>query len=373
MTAPNDPNSPNADSANADSTPNTSTNESTNESSIMNEDSELLNQLAAADPISLDAIPGPDSAPAQALLETTLQSEAGLAPSGEAVRVQSRSAVTQMSPRRSVPVRSRAMLVSAAAAVLLMVGGLLVFAPSNTPSAVAAVHSAAAAADADTGRITTTLSVEGTHEGDEESHVGGFEVAYSGSDVAFSIDPGESTSSSGFDAGDLPLNEGRLVDDVLYFNDGDVWRSLDTDGLLGQMVADFVDPRTVLEKVQELTEVTEVGETTIDGETVTHYQSVVDLGDESLTQSGWLGFGAGELEGEGEGEITVDIYVGEDDILNRLDLTGEVEEGTDSGTFEVTMLVTDVGSDITIEAPADAIAFDPLSMMGEFELEDFDA
>ncbi|MGH1493854.1 MAG: hypothetical protein ACRBK7_31410 [Acidimicrobiales bacterium] len=332
---------------------------------------DLMLQLTSADPVDIHTIPGPEATSAQQLLEATIGSDADTGHVGERTTGQVRPLAKQQASRRMQFARSRTMLASAAAAVLILFGGLLVFSPNNTPSAVAAVHSAAAAADADTGRITTTFSVDGAHEDGEEHHAGGFEVEYSGSDVAFSIDPGESTSSSGLDASDLPLNEGRLVDDVLYFNDGDVWRSIDTDGLLGQMVADIVDPRMVLEKVQELTEATEVGETTIDGETVTHYQSVVDLGDESLSQSGWLGFETGDFEGEGE--ITVDIYVGENEILNRLDLTGAVEEGTESGTFEVSMLVTDVGSDITIEAPADAIAFDPLSMMGELELEDLDA
>ena len=46
--------------------------------------------------------------------------------------------------------------------VLLLVGGLLVFSPDSTPSAVATVHSAAAAtAGADTGRISTTFALQG--------------------------------------------------------------------------------------------------------------------------------------------------------------------------------------------------------------------
>ncbi len=319
-------------------------------------DSELLRELTAADPVDIDTVPGPESAPAQLLLETTMRSDAGpAAVTGQTI--QNDPVVKQMKPRRTSFMRSRATLASAAAAVLLLVGGLLVFSPDNTPSAVAAVHSAAAAADSDSGRISTTFGFVGSHDEDgevsNELHSGRFDAEFSGSDIAFSFQADESVSDSGFDAGDLPISEGRLVDDVLYFHDGSVWRSIDTDGMLGSLVSDFVDPRVVLEKVQELTEAVEVGQTTIDGQDVTHYQSVVDLGDESLSQSGWLGFEAGSFDGEGE--VTVDMYVADNDILARLDLSGDVQEGADSGTFEVSMRFTDIGSDITVEAPADVV------------------
>jgi hypothetical protein len=346
-----------------------------------NTNPDLMRQLTAADPVDLNTVPGPDAPAAQQLLEATIAAPAVTAPAGDtaprgdtaaditAPVVAATSTATtdpvveHLAPRRSSLGRSRAALVSVAAAVLLLVGGLAVFAPENTPSALAAVHSAAAAADdADTGRITTTFTVDGSFEEDgqtaSEMHTATFEAEYSGSDIAFSLTSSESDSDAGFDAGDLPFTEGRLVDDVLYFNSAGRWLGVDTDGFLGSIVSDFVDPRVVLEKVQELTEATEVGEVTIDGQTVTHYQSVVDLGDESLSQSGWLGFEAGDLDGEGE--VTVDLYVGSDDILSRLDLSGDVQEGADSGTFEVSMRFTDIGSDIEVEAPAGAVNFDPL-------------
>lgn len=269
---------------------------------------------------------------------------------------------TLLAPRR----RSRGMLLGAAAAVLVLFGGLLVFSPDNTPSAVATVRAAAAAAaDADTGRIETTFTASGT-DGEESGAVeGSFEASYAGSDIAFSVNV-ETTEGEAAELGELPVNEVRLVDDVIYVNESDRWLAVDTDGLLGQMVTDFVDPRSVLETVQEITETTEVGSATIDGVETTQYQSVIDLADETLSESGWLGFeGAGI---DADGEITVDLYVDNAGILRQFDIGGDLQDSGDTsgnGTFNVTTRFFDIGADITIEAPADVEVFDPLQ--GLFE------
>lgn len=282
---------------------------------------------------------------------------------------QAPAAPTPMIAERPAPAaargRSRLMLVSAAAAVLLLFGGLLVFSPDTTPSAVATVHSAAAAAaDADSGRIETTFSASGT-DGEENGSVEGtFQAAYAGSDIAFTVDVDAIEGAEEF--GELPVSEVRLIDDVIYVYEGDRWLALDTDGLLGQMVTDFVDPRSVLQTIQEITETTEIGSATVDGVTTTQYQSVIDLADETLTESGWLGFeGAGI---DAEGEITVDLFVDEAGVLRQFDLSGDLQdtEGAgETGTFAVTTRFFDIGSDITVETPADAEVFNPLE--GLFE------
>ncbi|MEM9656261.1 MAG: hypothetical protein AAGA65_29515 [Actinomycetota bacterium] len=266
-------------------------------------------------------------------------------------------------PRRT---RSRGMLVGAAAAVLLLFGGLLVFSPDTTPSAVATVRSAAAAAaDADTGRIETTFSASGTDGTEAGSVSGSFEAYYSGSDIAFTVNV---DAIEGVDElGEIPVSEVRLIDDVVYINGDGQWMAIDTDGLLGQMVTDFVDPRSVLETVQEITEATEIGSATVDGVETTQYQSVIDLADESLTESGWLGFEGAGLDAEGE--ITVDLYVDDNGLLRQLDIGGDLRDTADAGengTFTVTTRFFDVGSDITVEAPENVEVFDPLQgLLGE--------
>lgn len=261
------------------------------------------------------------------------------------------------------PRRSRGMLVGAAAAVLLLFGGLLVFSPDNTPSAVATVRSAAAAAlDADSGRIETTFTASGTDGVESGSIEGSFEAYYSGDDIAFTVDV--TGDEAGGELGEIPIEEVRLIDGVVYINEGTEWLAVDTDGLLGEMVTDFVDPRTVLETVQEVTEATEVGSATIDGVDTTHFQSVIDLADETLAESGWLGFEGADIDANGE--VTVDLYVDDAGILRQLDIGGDVadiEDAGETGTFSVTTRFFDLGSDVTVEAPADVEIFDPLSML----------
>ncbi|MGI9599116.1 MAG: hypothetical protein ACR2QK_23330 [Acidimicrobiales bacterium] len=355
---------------------------------------DLMQQLAAANPVDHRTVPSTNDPDAQRLLENTMNEvpnpdaadrqepvtmidQHGNAyisshgPTGPASAnpidgTDVRDGVRPSPVAKRSLIRGRAMLVGAAAAVLLLVGGLLVFSPDSTPSAVATVHSAAAAAaDSDTGRISTSFSLRADGDSQVEHVEGRFDAAYSGTDVQFSLQVDEQSGEFGVD--DLPITDARLVDDVLYFDDGGQWVSVDTDGFLGRVVADFIDPRVVLETVQELTETTEIGSATIDGVETTHFQSTVDLGDESLAQSGWLGFDG--LAIDAEGEVTVDLFIDGGGVLNQLDLSGDVQDGAgsgESGTFEVSMNFFDIGTDITVEAPAGAQPLDPLNgFLGE--------
>lgn len=325
-------------------------------------DNDLLRLLAAADPVDPSTIPSASEQTPQQLLEHIMTEETtGSADYGHRPNQATAMAADaqRAASNRRASLASRGMLVSAAAAVLILLGGILVFSPDNTQSALATVHSAAATtADADTGRITSTFSMEEQGEG-AEGIAGTLEAAYAGADVAVTVD------AAGFGDDDqaerIPIDEFRLIGDTLYVNTEDGWIALDTNGLLGDLVADYIDPRAVLERVEELTETTEIGSADIDGVSTTHFQSVVDLGDETLSESGWAGHEG--LPVEADGEVTVDLYVGDDDLLRRLELSGEVvDDGEgDSGTFSLVMDFVDLGSDVTIEAPADAEAFDPFA------------
>jgi hypothetical protein len=346
---------------------------------------DFMIRLAAANPVAGWDLPSAKDPSAQNILENAMSTEnttesesytdhyqrthVPLADyDGPAAQVPAATA-TPMIPATPAPAaakgRSRLMLVSAAAAVLILFGGLLVFSPDTTPSAVATVHSAAAAAaDADSGRIETTFSAEGTDGEESGSLEGSFQAAYSGSDIGFTVDVDAIEGAEEF--GELPVSEVRLVDDVLYVNEGEQWLALDTEGLLGQMVSDFVDPRSVLETIQEITETTEIGSATIDGVQTTQYQSIIDLADETLSESGWLGFEGASIDADGE--ITVDLFVDEDGMLRQFNLSGDMEDSEGSGetgSFTVTTRFFDIGTDITVEAPADVEVFNPLE--GLFE------
>jgi hypothetical protein len=355
---------------------------------------DLFGHLSAADPVAGQSLPSADDPSAQQILENAMNqndmNQNDLNQQGQERRVSpiaaagdenpyawpltdasatSPSAVAGASGPATIEGRSRRnplMLLSAAAAVLLLVGGLLVFSPDNTPSAVAAVHSAAAStADADSARVTTTWVLDGTDGVDEQNIIGQFDAAYSGENMMFTVDIAEQNISEFPE--ELPVTEGRLVDDVLYVDFDGQWFAIDTEGLIGETFADIVDPRVVLDTVQGLTETEEVGAVTIDGVETTHYQSVVDLGEESLVKSGWLAFDG--LEVDTDGEVTIDLYVADDGVLRQFDLTGNIEDTTgtgESGTFDVSTRFYDIGADITVEAPADVETVDPLQgLFGE--------
>lgn len=340
-----------------------------------NPEDDFFSRLAAADPLDHDALPSATDPSARQLLEnamTTNTPHSANQGSDQTFGANDRKVTDPIDPsefrfdhKPASKQRGRGMLVGAAAAVLLLVGGLLIFSPDNTPSAVAAVHSAASATlDADTARITTEFTLEGT-DGVESGEVSGqFDAAYADDDISFSLDAESLVFDGPEDApspDDIPVSEARLVDDILYVQLEDQWLAVDTDGILGNVVNQFADPRQVLETVQDLTETTEVGNAEVDGVSTIHYQSVIDLGDETLAQSGWLAF-----EGMGvdsDGEVTVDLYVDDDRVMRQLDLSGTVSDSAGSdeaGTFHIATRFYDIGQDITVEAPEGVVPIDPL-------------
>jgi len=334
-------------------------------------DEQFLGRLAAADPVDPATLPSAQSPAAGELLSTIVSD-----PSAEPARPGEPFVTAAPAPgpgQRSEPVgllaRGRGALVAVAAAVLLLVGAVVVLAPDNTPAAVAEVHDAAAVtADSDTGRIETSFVVS-FDEGGRSDTVGGLvEVVYADGDLGLSVRIDDLPADVGSEAGQfLPaLDDIRLVDDVAYIQRDGQWLAVDTGGLLGDLVVRYVDPRAVLDTVQTLTEATEVGPADVGGVATTQYRSVVDLGDQTLAQSGWLAFDG--MDVEADGEVTVDLFVDGSGALHRFDLSGQVRpaDGTDGqADFEVTTTFTDTGSDLSIEAPEGAVAFDP--MLGGFD------
>jgi hypothetical protein len=274
--------------------------------------------------------------------------------------------------------RSRGLMIGAAAAVVLLALAALTLVPINTTSAVAEVQSAAAATDAArSGRIDTVFSLDGsgTHsDGDGTETVedvsvdGTVTMLYRGDDLQLSVELDE-LPFEGLDGADggpdlaAATNDIRLVDGIVYVKPYGEWLAIDTNGLVDSMITDQVNPREVLTTIQELTEATEIGAATLDGPldglAVTHYQSVVDLGDETLSSSGWVPFEAGTIESDGE--VTIDTYVDDDGLLRRLVVSGAIEEATDtdsgSATFEIETNFTDLGDNVIIEAPEGAVEF----------------
>ncbi len=338
---------------------------------------DLIQRLAAADPVDPGALPsGTDHAPQQ-LLENLMTTDST---SGSTTQDQDQEVELLDLPtvrgidRYRQTGRNRMRVLATVAAALLLAVGFIVFSPDNTSPALATVHSAAqTTADFDSGRVDTTFSFDGT-DGEESGSIGGEVLAeFSGTDIRITGSIDESSILPGEAPGVLPPNgEARLVDGVLYVSEGegDNWYAVETGGLIGQTVVDFVDPRSVLAEVEDLVETTEVGTVVIDGVDTTQYQSVVDVNDESLRETGWLPIEAG-TDLEAEGEITVDLYIDGDGVLRRLGATGDLVEtgGEGTATFTITTNFYDLGADISIEPPAEATLIDPEA---DFDLDDLE-
>lgn len=332
---------------------------------------EFFARLAAADPVDPATLPSVDAPSASQLLDEILATPAGEPTRpGEPIVTSAPgtgSGSESSSWARRLVSQGRGTLVAVAAAVLVLVGAVTVLAPDNTPAALAEVHSAAATtADADRGRIVTSFAVDYADAEMTDQAGGQVEVIYDGGDLGISVLledlPAELDGEAEVDALLPALDDIRLVDGVAYVQQGDRWIAVDTGGLLGDLVVRYVDPRNVLDTIQDLTETTEVGPVDVDGVATTQYRSVIDLGDESLAQSGWMAVDG--MDVEVDGEVTVDLYIDEAGALHRFDLTGDLvpTDGTDgSATFEVVTTFSDLGADVVIEAPEGAELLDPLA------------
>ena len=330
---------------------------------------ELIERLASADPVDFNSLPsGTDPAPQQ-LLENIMTTGSDTGPQiDEPIELLELPSV-QGIDRYGRGGRNRMRVLATAAAVLILVVGFVVFSPDNTPPALATVHTAAqTTADFDSGRVNTTFAFEGD-DGQGADSIGGEVLAeFAGTDVRIT---GNLDDAPGDVAGMLPSDgEARLIDGVLYVSEGEGWYAVETGGLIGQTVVDFVDPRSVLLEVEDLVETTEIGPAVIDGIDTTHFQSIVDVNEQSLQETGWFPVeAAGELQANGE--VTVDLYIDGEGLLRQLRVTGDLVETDGPGTASVSITTNffDLGADIAIEAPADSTLIDPES---DFNFDDLE-
>lgn len=356
---------------------------------------EVLDRLRAARPVDPNPLPRPDGPQANALLESIMSPTPSAEPGDP---IPEAPASTPTGDRRLDPVlfagdvdhdyarptvapdrRRRGgygLILAAAAAVVVLVAGAVALLPANTEPALATVQSAAqATAEAQSGRVEVTVdldAVDGDETGTVDASVDG---RFDGADVAFTIGAFDVTEDGTAEdvAGELPLSETRFVDGVLYADvDGEGWIGVEAPEFIGTAVTDVADPREVLASVDDLVEADEVGPATLtepDGSEVstTQYRSVVDLGDETLSQSGWLaGLELSDLDAEGE--ITIELFVDGDGWLRQLSVSGNLNEpegGSGEARFEVVTSFYDIGGDITIEAPEGVEVLEADDLLGE--------
>lgn len=353
----------------------------TNDSSS-NEDpftsDQLIARLRAADPIAPPTLPSATDPAAKRILELAMTNSPGhQSPADKLPDTQNPT------PFGPPPIQAPAaggartsrrwgQLAAAAAAVLILVMGVVVLFPSNTEPALAAVHNAAeTTADIDTGRATTTFTASGDDGSATEQAGGVATLTFAERNLSFTIDFTD-IPDLGADVNDPLLTglEGRLVDDVFYAQFDGEWVAIEAPAVLTNMAIDIADPRKILLTAQELLETEDLGSTTVDGVNVTHYRSVVDLGDDTVGQAGWLGGLENQLDLEADGEITVDLYVDDSGLMYRIDVVGDLvePEGPSNAAFEISTVFTDLGADLTIEAPAGVEILD----LGDFGIDEDD-
>ena len=315
-------------------------------------DDSLVTQLRAANPVPLDETRSSSWDGADSLFSQITSRPAGFDPY-----------VTPASAERADNSRPRwPVLAAVAAALILLVGAVVVLAPGSSQPALATVTSAAdQTAAVNSGRVTTTFSAVGQDGADTENLSGTLSAVFNGEGVAVSVDIDPSSSVATSDEfAELSQAETRMVDGQVFITgDGEEWVSIEAPEFVRSALVELTDLRTVLARVTELVEVDEVGSSSIDGVSVTHYQSVIDLADESLAESGWLpgldGPQAQAVDIQAEGLVTIDLYVDDDGLMRRIGATGAAKPG-DPGIegsidFVITTDFTDLGTDITIEAP----------------------
>ncbi len=298
----------------------------------------LLARLSAADPVEPSSLPSSQDPHAQQLMRSITGERSFGAPPAP--------------PARHQPRRRFAMLAGAAAAATMLVGGIVVLAPKSSTPALAVVHQAAdqTAAD-DSGRATTSFVIEGQHEEDGAQVAGSIETRYDDDDLAITLDIDQ--ASPELEIGSLGEAETRMIDGVIYATgDGEDWMAFEAPAFLAGQVTEIVDPRSVLDTVRSLVGAEEIGSTTVDGVTVTQYRSVVDVGDETLRQSGWMAGLETQVDIDPDGEVTIDLYVDADGYLHRFDVIGDVQANGGTATFAIETVFDQLGEDQNIEAPA---------------------
>lgn len=318
----------------------------------------LLQRLRAGDPLAGSTLDDPKSERAQAILARITSRPGEFAP----YRQPDSDPLVDLdaADRRRRPPRW-SLVAAVAAAAALLIGAVATLVPSNAEPALAVVQAAADdTANAATGRVVTTFDVEGHRQDKSGTLAGTVTTEFAGNDLAVSIDIDESRSTeiSAEQAAELERARTRLVDGVLYVTpDGTQWYGIEAPVMVTDGIAQFTDTRTMLDQIETLVEVEEVGAATVDGTDTTHYRSEIDLDDQSLAESGWLP-GEGPVDVEAEGVMEIDLYVDDDGLMRRITLTGDVsptDPTTDgAATFAVTTDFIDLGSDITIEAPEGA-------------------
>jgi len=225
-------------------------------------------------------------------------------------------------------------------------------------------------ADQDLPNMDLEVSLTGDADGDEIDFDGGFVLTP--------------------DAGYITLNDetyeidgsllGQARQDAETAQGGTEGEDGEADGGTGNGLFGDLDVETFL------TDLSNEGTTDVEGTETVHISGTVDtttaigeletaLGGVSSLQGVGLGVpGLDELEDleNSFGDVTFDVYTGaEDNLLRKMDFEVPVQDGDSRGTATVSITLTEVNEEQTIEAPANAKSFsDLIAAIGSGALSD---
>ena len=148
-----------------------------------------------------------------------------------------------------------------------------------------------------------------------------------------------------------------------------------------------VDPSATLDQLKALDSIEEVGTEEVRGVATTHYTGEVRLGDafdelDETQRDAVAGLYGGDLDAAADMVVPFDVWVDEDGLVRRIvqsisgdDLAAAIESGgledadkVEGGSITTTVEYFDIGADISIEAPADAVDLSEL-MSATFDFE----
>jgi hypothetical protein len=124
-------------------------------------------------------------------------------------------------------------------------------------------------------------------------------------------------------------------------------------------------PAETLKLLGKLGSVTEVGTETLDGAQTTHYRATVDIA-EALESAGAPPEAAAAVRASGLAtKVPVDVWIGVDDgYVHRVTVSYGATVQGQSVSGEMTMTMSDWGTDVSIDVPSDDEVFDATALLG---------
>jgi hypothetical protein len=163
----------------------------------------------------------------------------------------------------------------------------------------------------------------------------------------------------------LPALEGVLPG-------GKTWIKADVDRLaqlagvnLGQSLGQATqNPADVLELLRAAGTVEEAGHDTIDGTPATLYHATIDLQKAAEAKGVPDELVQRMLDSGITPQIPVDVWIGDDGLLRQVRMEYDASSNGQPISLLLTMTLSDWGTDVTVEAPADEQVFDATELAG---------